>query len=550
MDYEKRTIQRYNEYYKPAYEAAYVESAVGQTTKYEADLLAQQHAHLLTQRTMCQTDLYYLATEVFGMGEAKYQGRKIWYPPVHGPLCDEMAAQHDSLIHYSRFMLKSSISKIWVVQQILLDPVNIAIGMWSNSSARVRAMIKSIAGMLQDPILLELFPDRLLKNTAKWEKRNFGQQPSLTVTRSVPDEDGVVRRIPMDEAQIEVWGLDSTVNGRHYTHHFYDDIIDSDNTRTANLIEKTEDQWRTLEAMRSPNTIEKMIGTPWHQMDVYATAKKEGYFDNFLTQAGVTADDRIIYPFYTREFLDKQRRKLGEYLYSCQYKLDTRPRSHEMFVLPVPYWEKLPEDPKYYIAIDPSTGRSEIHDKTGIAVGCVSRSSPTHLYYVEADSYMLKPEEIADKLVELIVKYRPARVGIEYGLQYALQALINVKIDESKKTNGFFPTPEFMDIKTGGGQKALSKAEKIDRTFGALTRDSRAYFRPDMNRLFRQMATFNPNVQKNEDDILDACSMLVQTVEHFHQAHWTNVEQHPVGDGIDYFHRQKKGSKRDRIFAA
>lgn len=115
--------------------------------------------------------------------------------------------------------------------------------------------------------------------------------------------------------------------------------------------------------------------------------------------------------------------------------------------------------------------------------------------------------------------------------------------------------PVWMDIKTGGGAGALSKSDKIDRTLGAMVRDQRALFRPDMKSLFRQMASFNPNVQKNEDDILDAAGMLIQTVEHFYQSHWFGVDQKPLvqrwSDLDEYFFGdQNRGRKSDRIFVA
>jgi len=544
-----QTIWQYGEYYSQFYPLALENAKVGQTTSFEAEEVAQAQAHLATQRIMCQTDLYYLATQIYDMDKAIKDGRRIWHEPIHGRLCDELQGNWDSLIHLSRNMLKSTVAKIWVVQQILADPANVCIGMWSRSAPRVQVMLKAIKAMLCNRRLLELFPDRLLPNPKKFEKST---KDALTVTRTVADEDGNYRQIPMDEAQIEVWGLESTVTGRHYTHHYYDDIIDRGNTTTATMIEKAYDQWAAIQAMKSPATIEKIVGTPWHQLDLYAQIEHEQLTARKLHIPGVLPDWTITYPYFTKKWLKEQERKMGgdgSYLFSCQYFLDTRPKRDRMFIMPVPYWGELPPDPEYYIAVDPSTGASERHDKTGIAVGCVSRSARNAIYYVEADSYQLKPEEIADELVKRIIRYQPQKVGIEYGLQAALEPLIRMKLDEA---GGSFRRPLFLDIKTGGGAGALSKGDKINRTLGAMVRDRRAYFRPDFSRLFHQMGTFNPNVQKNEDDILDACSMLIQTVPYFHQAHWFGIEEKSTVGGItiDFFRQKKAGAKRNRIFAA
>jgi len=558
MNWKARTAARYSECYDRAYPVAFAAFHVGKVTEYVADKQAKQQAHLLTQRVMCQTDLYYLATVIFEMdkavsAKAGMKGRHIWHPPAHGQLCDELQKPTGSLIHFSRNMLKTTVAKIWCVQQILIDPANVRIGMWSKSSAKVRSELKSIRGMLLNPKLLELFPDRLLPRAKDFEVNN---QDQLTVTRKVADSGGHERQIPMDEAQIEVWGLDGTYVGRHYTHHYYDDIIDRDNTATATAIEKAKAQWGAIQAMKSPETIEKVVGTPWHQMDLYATIRKEAMLPGYLEFKGVSSDWTINYPYFTKEWLKDQERAMGgkgSYLFSCQYMLDTRPKGDRMFVLPVPYWtaETFPEDADYYITLDPSTGRSERHDKTGIAVAAVSRSAPTAVFFVEADSYQLKPDELATALVERIVKYRPPRVGIEYGLQLGLESLINAKMSDAHKAGKRFRVPDFKEFKTGGGLGiSMKKADKIDRTIGAMVRDGRAFFRPTMERCFLQMSSFNPNVQKNEDDILDAASMMIQTIPSFHQSYWAESTTSLVKRLSQPWKKKKTGAVRDRIFAA
>lgn len=556
MDYKARTAARYAAYYEKTFPVAFKAEHVGRTTEYVANKKAEAQAHYITQRVMCQTDLYYLATEIFGMADAVsskagMKGRHIWHPPAHGQLCDELEKPTGSMIHFSRNMLKTTVAKIWAVQQILIDPAGVRIGMWSKSSAKVRSELKSMIGMLLNKRLLALFADRLNPNPKKFEVNN---QDQLTVTRKVADAEGNERQIPMDEAQIEVWGLDATYTGRHYTHHYYDDIIDRDNTATASAIEKTQEQWGAIQAMKSPETIEKVVGTPWNQFDLYATIKKELMLPGYLEYAGVTSEWTIQYPYFTLEWLKAQERSMGgkgSYLFSCQYMLDTRPKGHKMFELPVPYWtaETFPDDAKYYITFDPSPGRDEGANKTGIAVAAVSRSSPTAVFFVEADSHLLKPDELATAYAERVVKYQPEKVGIEYGLQYALHSLIEAKLSDALKAGAHFRIPEVEEFKTGGGGGVtMKKADKIDRTIGAMVRDGRAFFRPNMTHCFNQMAAFNPNIQKNEDDILDACGMMIQTIGHFHQSYWSGNKVKQINKFTHPWRRAKTGAVRDRIF--
>lgn len=550
---EIRAQQQFKQYYTDFYTTAYAEALVGQTTKTEAEIIADRQAKWLAMRVLCQTNLYFLATKIFKLDSARDRtsGRKLWYEPIHGRICDELEYDGDSLIWVSRNALKTTISKVWCVQQILKDPADVRIGMWSMSSDKVRAELKSIKSMLKNKQLVELFPDVL---GGKWALDNAD---ALTINRNVGDE---VRDIESDEAQIEVWGLESNVTGRHYTHHYYDDMITDKNTTTVTQIEKARDTYGAIQGLMGVGTIEKIVGTPWHAMDLYHYVIDNQLIDkdHILKIPCVTGDlhnEKIIYPFYTKAFLNKQRRKMGDNLYAAQYHLDTTPREGRMFIRPYPIYkaEMFPNDPRYFISVDPSTGRSEKHDKTGLCVAAVSASQPDSVYFVEADSYQLEPEELADFIVKKIIQYQPIRVGIEYGLQYSLSVLIRMKIQEKRRTLHDLVEPEMKEIKTGGGTFGGNKADKINRSIGAMIRDRRAFFLEDMTKLFFQMDAFNPSKQKNDDDIIDAAGMMIQTVEHWSAGNWRydlNADGAKPVTYYDLFRRKKTPENiRERIFA-
>lgn len=550
-----RWLAKYAELHEEAYDVAYGEAKVGQTTHFEADQIAHGQAHLYAMRALAQTDLYFLATEIFDMDKARVKGRRIWHEPFHGRLCDALQDDNDWLIWMSRNMLKTTVAKIWCVQQIIIDPVNVRIGMWSASAAKMVAELNSIKGMLVNKKLLELFPDRLIADENRWEKRTGNE---LTVTRKVPDEFGGNREIKSDENQIEVWGLDSNVVGRHYTHHYYDDIITDKNTTTINQLEKAREVYGGIQGLRSVDTIEKIIGTPWHSMDLYHYMIENGLIPkkNILKMAGITYVDgkeKILYPYFTKAFMAKQRRNMGENLYNAQYHLDTTPRDNKMFIRPYPYYteEMFPEDPEYFISVDPSTGRTEKHDKTGICVAAVDRNNRSKVYFVEADSYTLEPEKLADLIVHKIIQYNPVKVGIELGLQLALLSLIRLKSQERKRGGEYVPQPDIREIKTGGGKYGMNKADKIDRTFGAMVRDQRALIKPEMQKLMFQMDNFNPHKQKNDDDIIDAASMMMMTIPYLSYGNWKMGDS--VSDVVTYadiFRRKNQNEGIGRIFAS
>lgn len=512
---------------------------------------SEEEARVFAMRQLCMNNLYFLAYEIFGMKDARgLNRRKRWDPGIHGPICDMFQKEEDTLVIVFRGAMKTTIAKIWAIQRLLRN-VESRVGFWSKSSGLVEAELKSIKAMAQNPELMELFPDvfipRKKGKKGGWEVDNSG---ALTIFRGASE-----RKVASNEPQIEVWGLTSSVTGRHYDYQYYDDPIDKDNTNTPTAIDKTREWWGAVQAIKEPGAIQKYTGTPWHSLDLQATIQREGLFkaENILIIPACRGDE-VYYSFFSKKFLEDQRRQMGDYLFSCQYELDTRPKSQKMFIGPYPCYtpEEFPDDPKYYISVDPSTGMGQ--DQTGLCVGAVSAKRPDRVYFVEAEGYMVKPDELADLLIDKIVQYQPVSVGIEFGLQAALEPLIMVKLQERVKEIGRIPLPLIKPIRTGGGEGTrYKKSEKIDRTIGSFVRDQRALFKEDMHRLFAQMDFYNPNVQKNEDDILDAAGMMIQTIEHFAPGNWFQGNE-IVAPGITtkwFFEKMnKRKGLRDRIFAA
>jgi len=70
--------------------------------------------------------------------------------------------------------------------------------------------------------------------------------------------------------------------------------------------------------------------------------------------------------------------------------------------------------------------------------------------------------------------------------------------------------------------------------------------------LFDQMELYNPNVQKNEDDILDAAGMMIQTIEHFAPGNWyqgpkPEFKWTPAVLNDDFFFKKKAKTLREKL---
>jgi hypothetical protein len=275
-----------------------------------------------------------------------------------------------------------------------------------------------------------------------------------------------------------------------------------------------------------------MIGTPYFYRDLYHRIWKEGLYpkENCVWMPAKIGN-KFVYKFFNETILEKRRKRMTPYDFSCQYMLDTTPKEDRLFPPPYPIFRELPQTVKYYITVDPAATATKYSDKTGISVAAVDTTDPSTAFFVEAQGYKEKPERIVEILVRKILHYRPWRVGIELGLQKALMPLLEHALEKAVQGISGFRWPEFVDIPTRQGM--ADKTDKLNRTIGAFIRAERARLLADENgeyavevkQLADQMDWYNPNVDKNDDDVLDSAGMMIQTIEHFAPAHWKHGEQ-------------------------
>lgn len=481
----------------------------------------EEEAWILWMRWKCLSDLYYLFSEVIGLSRVKdKRGRHRLDPKLHRKMAGEMEREEDTLQLYPRIHMKSSMLKALAMQKILQNQ-NVRIGLWSKTATLCYKELESIKRQFENPLLRELFPEIVVPRK-QWEKDT---KEEFTMKR-----DNSEGEIPQ-ENQIEAWGVGATVTGHHYDYHFYDDVIDQSSVTTAVQIEKVEDWWEYMQAIKDVTAIEKAVGTRYHMHDIYGRIMAEGYFEekNIVVEKCMRGN-KPIYSFFTYKDLMKLRKRMGPQKFEAQMNNNPVPKEDKIFVPPYPLYrpEWFPKKPKYYLTVDPAATARKYSNESGVVISAVDSEAPNKIFYVEAEGVKMLPNELADHIVSKIHKYRPKKVGIELGLQQALQPLIDIKLRELEKRCGEWIHPVFDPIPTG----KQNKAEKLNRTIGALIHDRRALFKGAYNakgelvadkgmvRLFRQMDFYNPASDKNEDDIVDAASMAPQTIEHFAPSHW------------------------------
>jgi len=461
----------------------------------------------------CTTDLFFLASEILGLAQAKERNRSRFDKSWHAWLCGRLQDNKDSLVLVPRGHMKSTILKIKIIQLIIQNPM-IRIGLFSRTAGLVEEQLSDIKRLLATPILRRYFPEIIPDPGPKYQNWARSTQNTLTTKR-----DSSLGRIPQEE-MVEAWGVGATITGRHYDVIVMDDIINEQSISTPEQMAKVRDYYSYLQAIKEPDGFEMIVGTRYHYSDIYGQIIKEGWFKNRVWTRQAIENGKPIYKFFTLSMLQKIRKRVSPYVWACQYENNPIPKELQIFPPPYPEYEHLPHDKyDYYMTVDPAATTKSYSDYTAIVVTALN--SKGILYVIEANQYKQPPNEIARIIVKKARQYTLRRIGIELGLQTALSYIIeSQRVDYERKHKRSLSLP-IVPIKV---PRSMSKEARIERTLGAFLRDEKIYIHRDATDLMAQMEHFP---RGEHDDIVDALSMQFQIIDKFKGMYWDEqVEPH------------------------
>lgn len=486
-------------------------------------------------RWKCLTDLYYLGTEVLGLGRVK----KRVYPKFHRWLCNCMTLDGDKMIIVPRKHGKTTWMKAYIVQRVLRSGGKIRILLLSKTEMLSVLNLKSIKRFLARPLLNVLFPDVVPdpgKDFKNWSKNTSNELTMREDPNSVSNE-----------PQIMALGSMATFVGTAVDLIIMDDYIDDETCRSVTKMMKVEEEWGYLQPILDDGGEIMITGTFYHYNDLYNKIIKEGHIPkNRVFVRAAIENGKIIYPtMFNKQRLDKLR-KINNYLYSCQYMSNPIPKEDQIFPAPQPTCQVIPKDKdrkeyKVYILLDPAPTVSKSSDATGYAIAKVNRRDI--IYYVEAGSLKKDGAGKADWLIQKVMQYAPqssdgmVKVGIEYGLQRDLDYIIQTrKADFENRMR----TRVKMQIEPIKVDNSKSKSDRVYLSLGAFCKRGQVQILDGPCReLVLQMDTFTGKGNE-KDDVVDAASMLFPLVKHFGYA-MSKVEKMKHGDTyMDIIERYKK----------
>lgn len=486
-------------------------------------------------RWRARNDLLWFGSTFLGLAEYldPVNGRPRVDPAFHGELCEHLAARKSILLLLPRDHGKSTWVTVAVAQDLLTNPEHIRTLIISASVTLARARLRYLADLLTRPTVLYYFSDIVPepgRAFTAWETKNAYD---LTITKPA-------NRL-LAQHQVMVCGWEALITGHHFDHIVCDDIIDAKTARSETKRQLAAEQLTALRALLEPTGRFTIVGTRYHEDDVYSRLLKSAMLQVHLIRqaterpahraheplpAGTVAgslDDPAaepVYAFYDREMLRKAQQDSydltgrHEWFFTQYYNLSSAPEEAVFPNVASGTYDQIPtnvrESCKVYLTLDTANTQHAHSDYNAIAVGY---HEPHGTLYID-DSANVRGtwEDAVLILIAMAIKHKPISIGVETLFGDNWLAMYNrVKRDYQRdwlsRRAQISPIPTPMILTPRRGQ---SKAERVDLLFGVAFRTGAAVVQRDQAELLAQMEAFPKG---RYDDLVDASASLIALAE-------------------------------------
>lgn len=487
--------------------------------KYEEflDQAGEEKGFDLFLRWKCLTDLYFLGSEVLGMGKAQRMGSPLLDVKFHGWLARTLSREEHNLILVARGHLKTAWMCVYAVQCLLRDPDE-RLHIYSITQEFVETThLVTIKQHLETPLLQRVFSD-VVPPRGEWE---VDVKNRLTMRRERKSGE-----IVMGD-QIQVYGVGNTITGKRATKQLFDDLVDKDTVRTLAQMEKTRQWFSGAMPILEPGGLRKMIMTPYHYADLSHTIEEEAIFDK-VYRMPIKVGGKYVCKWWNEKRFKHVTRGMLPYDIQSQYFLNPMPVEDMAFPPPQPTYKELPEEEVVrYIACDPAATTEKYSDETAIIQAAVTGKG---VVYIEREWHGRWPgNETAKRLVTLAAAVQPRKLGIEFGLQEHLKYIIDSEKSNWEEANKR-TLPVWIEPIRVSNRK--SKFDRVNWTLGAFVKEGKVKIHESCVDLMAQMDRFNKNYS-GKDDLVDAAAMIFQLVDIF--SYRTYTKDVPEWKPRDYF---------------
>lgn len=420
----------------------------------------------------------------------------------HKEMCEFVTNENSrkKLMLIPRGHLKSTLITVGYTLQRIAENPNVRILIANATYDMACSFLTQIKKNFQfNEVFRDMYGD-LATNAPKWSENMI----------TVPTDDFTSKK----EATVTAFGMGGNLVSQHYDLIIMDDLVNRDTINTPEQIEKSILFYKDALDLLEPNGKLIVIGTRWHQNDLYGwimdeTNPSQIYkgFEMMVRRAfegDLDSGQNFVSLFpqkFTREYLQELKRDKGPYEFSSQYLNDCVPIETAKFK---PQWFQLvledelrSRDIFYFTMVDPAIGQKKDSDKTAIVTIAVDQFNNWFLRNI-IWGHML-PNEIIGSIFDTWEGYHQKKIGIELtayqkSLQYALH-------DEMRRRNIFLPIVELKADK--------AKSERIEGLIPRYANGTIFHLQqcPYRDMLEEELVWFP---RGKHDDIVDALSYGLQ----------------------------------------
>lgn len=373
--------------------------------------------------------------------------------------CPDWSLVHDDLasflrsagkrvhIELPRGHLKSHIvTQSWTIQQILKNPdirvliVNAVEGNSAKMMRWIRAQLSS-GGMLS-------------KIYGVFETDTWSQDELIIAQRTKK----------LVAPTVMAAGVQKVLTSQHFDLIIADDIVVPDNVQTKEQREKVYEFYLSLFDLLEPDGRIVVIGTRYHQDDLYARILEENSRHknwSCFIRSCYNSDGSVLFPEkFTHAQLDDIRKK-SFYHFSTQYLNDPiDPENADFRTEWIKTYDPGSAPPAgLYLTIDPAISLDRNADFTAFVVA--GMFSDRRIRVVDCRHERVVPSALVDIVFDLVKKWRLHRVGIE---TFAFQKTLKYDLQRQQRERGvFFSIDELGKRHSGRGEPVLSKEARIRR---------------------------------------------------------------------------------------
>lgn len=298
-------------------------------------------------------------------------------------------------------------------------------------------------------------------------------------------------------------GLQKTLTSQHFDLIIADDLVEPDNVRTKDQREKVYEFYLSLFDLLEPGGRIVVIGTRYHQDDLYAKILEENEQHknwSVFVRSCYRDDGSILFPEkFSHDQLEDIKKK-SYYHFSTQYLNNPiDPENADFKANQVKYYDPTtPHPSSLYLTIDPAISLARDADYSALVVA--GMFADRRLRVVDRVHRRCIPSELVEAIFELVKKWRLHRVGIE---TFAFQKTLKYDIQRQQRELGiFFSIDELGKRHSGRGEQILSKEARI-RRLQPYFEQGLVEIRADMHDLRDELLAFP---RGKHDDLIDALS--------------------------------------------